>query len=50
VTGKQEGCDNDQQDPLEGLIDAGKRGADGHWVSLLKVKNITGQPRSAKSA
>ncbi|MCY1365350.1 hypothetical protein D9M69_521930 [compost metagenome] len=35
VGGKQEGRDNDQQDPFEGLIDAGKRGADGHWVSFI---------------
>ncbi|MNP68645.1 hypothetical protein D3C76_1646290 [compost metagenome] len=52
MAGKQEGCDNDQQDPFEGFVDAGKRGADGHWGSFVYIKSqsLTGKPRPQESA
>jgi hypothetical protein len=47
MAGKQEGGDDDQQNPFEGLIDTGKRGADGHGLSLgLEIKSFAGKPRA----
>jgi hypothetical protein len=35
VTGEEEGSKDDQQNPFEGLVYAGERGADGHQVILV---------------
>jgi hypothetical protein len=39
MTGKQKGRHDDQQNTLEGLIDAGKGGAEGHGI-LWEIKKL----------